>query len=217
MGNALGLFHSGRGAAIGPNVLWSTPFPSQESTLEVTLREFPWMLMWVVLGRHMMLQVDWILHCTSLENGIQTKHDMQTDIQANPCIQDGCTLPHPWGVPHKLAHWDRDTFPQHIPYFPIYSWFYDDLWRQLHRLRLYPQPPRPLLYLFIIILFVPLHLFCLKGFSFSLCPPGTFPYFLNQFLCVWLCDSKWYQTKCYIYWNTKLSPIHEVVGAEPCS
>ena len=38
---ALGPFYSGTGAAIGPNVLWSTPFPAQESTLEVTLREFP--------------------------------------------------------------------------------------------------------------------------------------------------------------------------------
>ena len=79
MGIALGLFYSGRGVAIGPNVLWSTPFPAQESTFEVMSREFPWALMWVVLGRHMMLQVECVLHCASTENGIQTKHNMQTD------------------------------------------------------------------------------------------------------------------------------------------
>ena len=22
----------------------------------------------------------------------------------------GCTLSHPWGIPHRLAHWDRATF-----------------------------------------------------------------------------------------------------------
>ena len=88
MGIALGPFYSGRGAAIGPNVLWSTPFPAQESTFKVMLREFPWMLMQVILGRHMMLQVECILHYTSPENSIQTKHNMQTETQANPCIPD---------------------------------------------------------------------------------------------------------------------------------
>ena len=88
MGIALGPFYSGRGVAIGPNVLWSTPFPAQKSTIEVTSREYPCMLMWVMLGRHIMLQVECVLHCTFLENGIQTKHGMQTDTQANPCIPD---------------------------------------------------------------------------------------------------------------------------------
>ena len=44
MGIAMGLLYSGRGVANGPNVLWSTPFPALESTLEVMSREFPWML-----------------------------------------------------------------------------------------------------------------------------------------------------------------------------
>ena len=83
---ALGLLYSGRGVAIWPNVLWSTPFPAQESSLEVTLQEFPWMLKWVMLGRHVMSQVEFVLHCTSQENSIQTKHNMQTDTQAKPCI-----------------------------------------------------------------------------------------------------------------------------------
>ena len=26
----------------------------------------------------------------------------------------------------------------------------------------------------------------------------------------------WSQAKCHIYWKVRLSPIHEVVGAEPC-
>ena len=57
-----------------------------------------------------------------------------------------CALPHPWGVPHKLVHWDRATFSQYTPYFPTYPEFCDDPWRQLNRLEPYPQPPRPLLY-----------------------------------------------------------------------
>ena len=32
--------------------------------------------------------------------------------------ESSCALPHPWSIPHKLAHWDRATFPQHIPYSP---------------------------------------------------------------------------------------------------
>ena len=56
-GIALELLYSGRVVAIGPNVVWSTPFPGQESTLEVMLSEFAWTLEWVVLGRHMMLQI----------------------------------------------------------------------------------------------------------------------------------------------------------------
>ena len=54
----------------------------------------------------------------------------------------GCALPHPWGIPHKLVHWDRTTFPLHIPNFPIGPVFYDSPWRQLHGLGLCPQPPR---------------------------------------------------------------------------
>ena len=56
------------------------------------------------------------------------------------------TLPHPWGVPHKLVHQDRATLPQHITYFPIYPEFCDDPWRWLHGLEPYLQPPRPLLF-----------------------------------------------------------------------
>ena len=87
-GDCFGSNDPSRGVAIGPNVLWSTPFPAQQSTSEVTLREFPWILKWVVLGRHMMLQVECIIHCTSPENGIQTEYNMQTDAQANLCILD---------------------------------------------------------------------------------------------------------------------------------
>ena len=35
--------------------------------------------------------------------------------------------PHPWGTPHKLIHQERATFPQYIPYFPIYLEFCGDL------------------------------------------------------------------------------------------
>ena len=63
-------------------------------------------------------------------------------------VGPSCTLPCPWGVPHKLAHWDRATFPQHIPYFPHLSCIFGDLWRWLHGLRLCTHPPRLLLYLF---------------------------------------------------------------------
>ena len=34
----------GRGVTAGQNILWSTPFPTQESTCGVTSREFPWTL-----------------------------------------------------------------------------------------------------------------------------------------------------------------------------
>ena len=52
IGILLGLLYIGRGVATEPNVLWSTPFPTQESTFGVILREFPWMLKWVVLSKH---------------------------------------------------------------------------------------------------------------------------------------------------------------------
>ena len=70
-GDCLGTTLLWWGVAIGLNVLWSTPFPAQESTFGVTLREFPWTLKWVVLGRHMVLPVKCALHCTSPESGIQ--------------------------------------------------------------------------------------------------------------------------------------------------
>ena len=87
-GDCFGSFLSGWGVAIGPNVLQSTPFPTQQSTSEDTLREFLWMLKWVVLGRHMMVQVECVLHCTFLENSIQAECNMQIDTQANTCIPD---------------------------------------------------------------------------------------------------------------------------------
>ena len=114
MGIALGLLYLGRGVAIGQNVLWSTPFPAQESNLEVTSREFPWMLKWVMLGRYMMLQVECVLHCASPENSIQTKHIMQTDTQANPCIPDAgwssiCQQTKIVIPPWKLVHGGLDA------------------------------------------------------------------------------------------------------------
>ena len=59
-------------------------------------------------------------------------------------VGSGCALSHPWGVPQSLVHWDRATFPQHIPYFPICPVSCDGPWRWLHRLELCLQPPRPL-------------------------------------------------------------------------
>ena len=50
-----------------------------------------------------------------------------------------CTPPHPWGIPHRLVHCSRATFPPHIPYLPIGSVFYGGLQRQLHGLG--PCPP----------------------------------------------------------------------------
>ena len=29
-----------------------------------------------------------------------------------------CTLPHPWGIPHKLVHWDRPLFHYRFPVLP---------------------------------------------------------------------------------------------------
>ena len=85
-GDCFGSIYSGRGVAIGPIVLWSTLFPTQQSTSEITLREFPWMLKWVIHDRHVMLQEECILHCTSPEKGIQAEYYMQADTQANLCI-----------------------------------------------------------------------------------------------------------------------------------
>ena len=53
-----------------------------------------------------------------------------------------CTPPHPWGIPHRLVHCSRATFPPHIPYLPIGSVFYGGLQRQLHGLGPCPLPPR---------------------------------------------------------------------------
>ena len=53
-------FYPGRGVAIGPNILWSTPFSIQQSTLGTTFREFPRMPKWVVLGRHVMVYIECI-------------------------------------------------------------------------------------------------------------------------------------------------------------
>ena len=58
-------------------------------------------------------------------------------------VGSGCTPPHPWGISHRLVHWDRAIFPPHILYFPISFVFYGSSWRQLHRLGPCPQPPRP--------------------------------------------------------------------------
>ena len=119
-GDCFGSIYSGRGVAIGTNVLWSTPFPTWQSTSEVTLREFPWKLKWVVLGRNMMSQVECILYCTSPESGIQTEHNMQTDTQTNLYIPDAgqssiCQqtkiLVHPWklvlGGSGAIFKWGR--------------------------------------------------------------------------------------------------------------
>ena len=57
-------------------------------------------------------------------------------------VGSGCILPHPWGIPNKLVHWGRATFPLCIPYFPIGPVFCDGPWRWLHRLEPCPQPLR---------------------------------------------------------------------------
>ena len=35
----------------------------------------------------------------------------------------GCTPPNPWGIPHRLVHWDRAAFPPHTPCFPSILYF----------------------------------------------------------------------------------------------
>ena len=45
-------------------------------------------------------------------------------------VGSSCALPHPCHVPHKLVHWDRATFPLHIPYFPICPVFCDGPWSE---------------------------------------------------------------------------------------
>ena len=42
-----------------------------------------------------------------------------------------------------------------------------------------------------------------------------FPYFLHEFGGIWLHDGPWSQSKGYISRETRLSPKHEKVGAEP--
>ena len=71
IGIHLGLLYTGWGVAIGPNVLWSTPFPTQESTFRVMSREFPWMLGWVMLSEHIMQPAKCVLHCTFPESDVQ--------------------------------------------------------------------------------------------------------------------------------------------------
>ena len=44
-----------------------------------------------------------------------------------------------------------------------------------------------------------------------------FSYLWDKFGSIWLHDSMWSQTKCYVHWKVRLFPEHEVVGAEPCS
>ena len=80
-------------------------------------------------------------------------------------VGSGCVLPHPWDIPHELVHWDRATFPQHIPYFPIYPEFCDDLWRWLHGLEPYPQLPRLLLYCICDNCICGIHFLCLEALS----------------------------------------------------
>ena len=57
-------------------------------------------------------------------------------------VGSGGTPHHHWGIPHRLVHWGRATFPPHIPYFPTSSVSYGGPWRQLHGLGPRPQPPR---------------------------------------------------------------------------
>ena len=70
IGIQLGLLYTGRGVAIGPNALWSTPFPSQESTFGATSRVFPWMLEWVVFSEHILQSAKCVLHCIPPESGV---------------------------------------------------------------------------------------------------------------------------------------------------
>ena len=63
-GISLRLYFIGRGVAIGPNILWSTHFPCPGIHLRSFIEGVPWMLGRVVLNRHLLLQVECVLHCT---------------------------------------------------------------------------------------------------------------------------------------------------------
>ena len=132
-------------------------------------------------------------------------------------VGSGCTHPYPWGIPHKLVHQDRTAFPQHIPYFPIYPEFCDDLWTWLHRVELCPQPPRLLLYCICHNCICGTQLPSLGRLWPFLSPFGTFPHFLYEFGHIWCCHSLGCQTKGNICQKMGLPPIHEIVGTEPCS
>ena len=95
-----------------------------------------------------------------------------------------CTLPHPWGVPHKLVHQDRAHFLLHIPYSPISSVFCDGPWRQLHGLGLCPQLPRPLPCFFVIIPFVTLCFLGFECFCLFMSPFHALLHLLHRFWCV---------------------------------
>ena len=68
----------------------------------------------------------------------------------------------------------------------------------------------------IIVAFMPLGLFWLKGPCFFMSSLGPFSQLLDKFSSNWLCDGMWSQTKCHINWKARLSTKHEIVGAEPC-
>ena len=105
-------------------------------------------------------------------------------------VGSSCSLPHPWGIPHKLVHWDRTTFPQHIPYSPICPVFYESPWRQLHGIELCLQPPRPLLCRhcrFVIVFLMILSPFGLEGFGLFASPFCMFSYLLCKFRCIRCC------------------------------
>ena len=104
-------------------------------------------------------------------------------------VGSGCVHPHSWGVPHKLVHWKRAVFPQHIPYFPINPEFSDDIWRWLHGLELYTQPPRLLLYCICHSCICGIWLPSLGRLQPFLSPFGTFPHFLYEFGHIWCCHS----------------------------
>ena len=88
IGIQLGLLYTGRGVAIGPNILWSTPFPTQESTFGVTSREFPWTLKQVVFSKHILQSAKCVLHCTPPESDKQARIIRHTGQPMHP----GCWL-----------------------------------------------------------------------------------------------------------------------------
>ena len=135
-----------------------------------------------------------------------------------PMLGPGCALPHPWGIPHKLVHWDRGSFLQHIPYSPICPGFCGGPWRWLHGLELCLQPPRPLLYF--------------TCHNFSLWHLASIVWKASAFLWAHFACSLIFCTNldvfgAVVFWGVMpnvtslgkagLSSIHEIVWAEPCS
>ena len=112
------LSHSGA-AALGPNNLWSTPPSSKDLPWRLNWKNSPQCQNWLVLDR-----CDGISrvysHCTSPENGVQARYNMETDTQSKQCIPEArwsgsCQqteiLVPPWksvlGYLYAVSKWSR--------------------------------------------------------------------------------------------------------------